>query len=379
MSFKIINKSQKSLARIGTLKTKHGVIKTPFFMPIATRGSVKSLTSEDLKKLGTQIVLANSYHLYLKPGLSVIKKSKGLHQFINWPGPILTDSGGYQVFSLKTKNEKFKTQNIGRSLVKITDQGVEFRSVYDGSKHLFTPKSVIKMQETFGSDIMMVLDVCSPARCSHSQAEKDLEITLKWAKEALKYKSKKENNQLFGIVQGALYKDLRLKSVKALSAIGFNGYAVGGLAVGESPSEMYKVLDYTVPELPQAKPHYLMGVGYPEQIVESVKRGIDMFDCVIPTREARHGRLYIRNHVSRITYQNFYSTINIKAEKFARDLSTINKNSNLPELRHYSKAYLRHLFSVNEPLALRLATLNNLEFYLGLMSEIRESIQSNKL
>ena len=175
-----------------------------------------------------------------------------------------------------------------------------------------------------------------------------------------------------------MYKDLRLKSVKALSAIGFNGYAVGGLAVGESPSEMYKVLDYTVPELPQAKPHYLMGVGYPEQIVESVKRGIDMFDCVIPTREARHGRLYIHSS-SIIVHRSFYKTINIKSEKFSQDISPINKNSNLPELRHYSKAYLRHLFSVNEPLALRLATLNNLEFYLGLMSEIRESIQSNKL
>jgi len=377
MSFKIINKSQKSLARIGTLKTKHGVIKTPFFMPIATRGSVKSLTSEDLKKLGAQIVLANSYHLYLKPSLSVIKKSKGLHQFINWPGPILTDSGGYQVFSLGSKEQGTRNREQ-KKFVKITEKGVEFRSVYDGSKHLFTPKSVIKMQETFGSDIMMVLDVCSPAKCSYSQAEKDLEITLKWAKEALKHKSKKENNQLFGIVQGALYKDLRLKSVKALSTLGFNGYAVGGLAVGESPSEMYKVLDYTVPELPQAKPHYLMGVGYPEQIVESVKRGIDMFDCVIPTREARHGRLYIHSS-SIIVHRSFYKTINIKSEKFSQDISPINKNSNLPELRHYSKAYLRHLFSVNEPLALRLATLNNLEFYLGLMSEIRELIQSNKL
>ena len=377
MSFKIIKNSQKSSARLGILKTKHGVIKTPFFMPIATRGSVKSLTSADLKKLGAPIILGNSYHLYLKPGLKIIKKSGDLHQFINWNGPILTDSGGFQAFSLSDKEQGRSYKDHG-SLVKITDKGVEFRSVYDGSKHLFTPNSVVKMQQAFGSDIMMVLDVCSPSKCSKKRAEKDLVITLKWARESLKSRLEARSSKLFAIVQGALYKDLRLKSVEKLSGMDFDGYAVGGLAVGESPTEMYKVLDYTVPELPQNKPHYLMGVGYPEQIIESVKRGIDMFDCVIPTREARHGRLYFHSS-SIIAHRSFYRTINIKSEKYAKDTSPINIHSKLSELREYSKAYLRHLFNVNEPLALRLATLNNLEFYLNLMAEIREAIKNNKL
>src|SRR3989339_225746 len=402
MPFKIIKKSHRSGARLGLLKTKRGVIKTPFFMPIATRGSVKSLESAELKKLGAQIILSNSYHLYLRPGLAVIKKSKGLHGFMNWSGPILTDSGGFQVFSLEAKNVKFKTPNERKSLVKITDKGVEFKSVYDGSKHFFTPKKVLEIQAAIGSDIRMVLDVCSPAKCSKKQAEQDLEITLQWAKDSLDYKNSKlkikkigqikkaksKNSALgcldfllFGIVQGALYKDLRLKSASELSRMSFDGYAIGGLAVGESPQEMYQVLDYTVPALPKDKPHYLMGVGYPEQIVEAVKRGIDMFDCVIPTREARHGRLYFSQAATggrQRPGSKFYQTINIRAEKFSQDLSPINADSKLPELRQYTKAYLRHLFAVQEPLALRLATLNNLEFYLQLMSNIRQAIKNNQ-
>ncbi len=414
MSFKILKKSEKSAARAGILKTLHGEIKTPFFMPIATRASVKSLTSEEIKKLGSQIILSNTYHLFLKPGLKVLKKSGGLHKFMDWPGPILTDSGGFQVFSLDAKaqrRESVKTQND--SLVKISPKGVEFKSVYDGSKHLFTPKKVLEIQKIIGSDIRMVLDVCSPAKCSKKQAEKDLAITLKWAAESIKYHARinsspavglmekntpvkllqklttnpKQRNLssainqplLFGIVQGALYKGLRLKSVKELSAMNFDGYAIGGLAVGESVTEMYKVLDYTVPELPANKPHYLMGVGYPEQIVESVKRGIDMFDCVIPTREARHGRLYSFKSSIINNRSLFYKTINIKSNKFAADTSPINSKSKFIELRNYSKAYLRHLFSVKEPLALRLSTLNNLEFYLKLMKEIRLQIKENKL
>ena len=409
MNFRLIKTSKKSQARLGLLKTPHGAIPTPFFMPIATRGTVKSLTSEDLKKLGADIVLSNTYHLYLRPGLAVIKKfgsprfaslatkrageAGGLHRLMNWPGPILTDSGGFQAFSLDNKN---RTNNQHHQLVKVTDKGVEFRSVYDGSKHLFTPKKVLAIQEAIGSDIRMVLDVCSPSKCSREQAQKDLEITLRWAKQTqnskLKIESKLEikNSQpkagrplaekflLFGIVQGALYRDLRLKCAQELVKMNFHGYAIGGLAVGESPQEMYKVLDYTVPALPQDKPRYLMGVGYPEQIVESVKRGIDMFDCVIPTREARHGRLYQWNDSSlrqSLKGSNFYHTINIRSEKFARDISPINPASQLPELKGYSKAYLRHLFAVSEPLSLRLATLNNLEFYLELMKKIRQEIK----
>ena len=350
------------MARLGELKTRHGVIQTPFFMPIATRGSVKALTADDLRELKAQIVLANTYHLFLKPGLKVLKKAGGLHKFMDWPGPILTDSGGFQVFSLKDKN------NSQSGLVKLNAKGVEFKSVYDGSRHLFTPKKVLEIQAVIGSDIRMVLDVCSPARSSKNRAAKDLSLTLKWAAQSRKQKTKA---LVFGIVQGALHKDLRLKSASELVKLNFDGYAVGGLAVGESVREMYEVLDYTVPELPENKPHYLMGVGYPEQIIEAVKRGIDMFDCVIPTREARHGRLYLPNSKG-------YTTVNIKAEKFARDASPINAKSELKELRHYSKAYLRHLFSVGEPLALRLSTLNNLEFYLKLMSSIRREIKLNK-
>jgi len=370
MSFKLVKKSSKSEARLGSLQTKHGLIKTPFFMSIATRGSVKALTTEDIKKLGGQIILSNTYHLYLKPGLEILKKAGGLHKFMNWPGPILTDSGGFQVFSLK---DKHNTQG----LVKLSDKGVEFKSVYDGSKHFFTPKKVLEIQKIIGSDIRMVLDVCSPAKCAKLQAEKDLELTLKWAEESAKLKG--TNFQIFGIVQGALYKDLRLKSVEKLIKLNFNGYAVGGLAVGESPEEMYQVLDYTCPALPESKPRYLMGVGYPEQIIESVKRGIDMFDCVIPTREARHGRLYFRNHRYSLTNPKFYTAVNIKGEKFSQDISAINAKSKFSELRNLSKSYLRHLFSVQEPLAIRLATLNNLEFYLNLMAEIRQDIKNNKL
>ncbi len=358
--FKIIKKSQKSKARLGKLRTKHGLIETPFFMPIATRGSVKALTSNDLNSLNNQIILGNTYHLYLKPGLKVISKYKGLHRFINWPKSILTDSGGFQVFSLNNSD-----------MVKVKENGVTFKSVYDGSKHLFTPLKVIRMQETFGSDIMMVLDECVKNPCTKKQAERAVLKTLKWAKQSLK--TKKKNKQLlFCIVQGSLYKDLRIECAKALSKSNFDGYAVGGLAVGEDEKEMLKVLDYTIPELPDDKPHYLMGVGYPKQIVEAVKRGVDMFDCVVPTREARHSRLYLGNLKSN-------TTINVKTAKFKNDLNAINSKSNIPELREYTKGYLRHLFSVNEPLALRLATLNNVEFYLNLMKEIRMAIKNNKL
>ena len=435
MSFRLLKNSKYSKARLGVLKTAHGEIKTPFFMPIATRGSVKTLTPAEIKELGAEIVLGNTYHLYLRPGLKIIKKSGGLHRFMDWHGPILTDSGGVQVFSLDNKKAKKHRPKADQplkpwayqplavaeeskeadALVKVTDKGVEFRSVYDGSKHLFTPKKALEIQAALGSDIRMVLDVCSPAKCLREQAEKDLKITLKWAAVGARHDAPdkmKSKFLLFGIVQGALYKDLRLQCASALVKMNYDGYAVGGLAVGESVKEMYKVLDYTVPELPENKPHYLMGVGLPEQIIAAVKRGIDMFDCVIPTREARHGRLYQWSSVSLrgastllrgdeatpllserpltrgllrfarndvLKNSVFYQTINIKSGKFAQDTSPINPYSKFAELRNLSKAYLRHLFSVGEPLALRLATLNNLEFYLGLMAEIRKGIGNNEL
>jgi len=376
MSFTLLKKSSKSLARLGSLKTAHGIIKTPFFMPVATQGAVKTLSAEEIESLKPQIVLSNTYHLFLKPGLKILKKAGGLHKFMNWRGPILTDSGGFQVFSLQDKH----TMNNG-GLVKLSAGGVEFKSVYDGSKHIFTPEKVLEIQNIIGSDIRMILDVCSPAKCDRIRAEKDLAMTLSWAKTASQKNNRLKNRKhlLFGIVQGVLFKDLRLESARVLTELNFDGYAVGGLAVGETPAEMNQVLDYTAPALPEKKARYLMGVGYPEQIVEAVKRGIDMFDCVIPSREARHSRLYFFAKKIDFSRANFYHTINIKSEKFSRDAKAINSDSVFLALRNYSKSYLRHLFNVGEPLALRLATLNNLEFYLSLMAKIRVAIKEGKL
>ncbi len=361
---KIKKQSKKTLARLGVLKTKNGEIQTPFFMPIATKAAVKNLTTAEVKELGAEIILSNTYHLYLQPGMEIMKKAKGLHKFMDWSGPILTDSGGFQVFSLS-------------KIRKITDEGVEFRSHIDGSKHLLTPKKVLEIEKTIGSDIAMILDVCPPSNASHQEVSKAVEMTTKWAKEAAKIvnsKKLKNKEQLhFAIVQGGIYKDLRLKSLEELKPLDFDGYAIGGLAVGESNEEMYQVLDYLTPLMPEKKPRYLMGVGTPENIVQAVKRGVDMFDCVIPTREARHGRLYIRKN--KPLSGKFYETINISNAKFKHDFSPISSG----KLKKYTKSYLHHLFRTNEPLGMRLATINNLEFYLNLMKDIREAIKNNKL
>jgi queuine tRNA-ribosyltransferase len=367
--FKLKKQSKKSLARLGVLKTAKGEVRTPFFMPIATKAAIKSLEAKDVKDMGAEIILSNTYHNLLKPGTDIIKKFGGLHKFMNNDLPILTDSGGYQVFSL-AKFRKIKGDNI------------EFQSHIDGSKHILNPKKVIDIQVSLNSDIMMVLDECVGLPTTKAKALEALERTSKWAKIAIDYKNKldKKNTKIkkqlvFGIVQGADYKDLRLRSAKELVKMNFDGYAVGGLAVGESSKIMYKVLDYTVPELPIDKARYLMGVGYPENIIEAVKRGIDMFDCVIPTREARHGRLYIWKGKSDVTKKDFYTTINITNAKFAKDTKSIN-NTNL---KNYSRSYLHHLFKTQEPLALRLATLNNLKFYLDMMENIRLAISKGKL
>lgn len=368
--FKLKQQSTKSRARLGALKTAHGNIETPFFMPIATKAAVKNLTVEELKELGAQIILSNTYHLYLQPGTKILDKVGGLHKLMNWSGPILTDSGGFQVFSLS-------------KIRKIKSNGVEFRSHLDGSKHLLTPQKVLKIQESIGSDIAMVLDVCPSSKADRSDVAEAVKLTTKWAKTAKIKNQKLKIKNLFGIVQGGLYRDLRLKSLTELVQIGFDGYAIGGLAVGETAQEMYQVLDYLVPEMPDNRPRYLMGVGTPENIIEAVKRGVDMFDCVIPTREARHGRLYIsksrKQKIKKAKNQNIselfdYEKINITNAKYKNDLSPIN-NTNL---KQYSKAYLNHLFKTNEPLALRLASLNNLDFYLGLMFKIRQKIKEGE-
>ncbi len=417
--FRIIKRSKNSLARLGQIKTAHRAVSTPCFMPIATRAAVKNLNSDELQELGAEIILSNTYHLYLKPGLKIIKKIGGLHKFMNWPGPILTDSGGYQVFSLA-------------KMRKIEKNGVRFQSEISGREFFLTPEKAIKIQIDLGSDIMMVLDECAPYPCNYNEAERAVERTSLWARknktafrhqiqnqstqnylsarlstkdlcsgskfpkaEQVRYGAGKIQNSplLFGIIQGSVYKDLRLRNLKEITALDFDGYAIGGLAVGEPEKEMWRVLDYLVPELPEDKPRYLMGVGRPEQIVKAVMMGIDMFDCVIPTREARHGRIYkfkTQKSKIKIARQNleFYEILNIKNAKYQKDFRPIDNNCSCytcsprgEALRgqNYSRAYLRHLFNTQEPLGLRLATIHNLKFYLDLMELIRENIKKGLL
>lgn len=380
--FKLKKKSEKTRARLGTLKTAHGNLPTPFFMPVATQGTIKFASAEDIRHLGSPILLSNTYHLMLRPGEKMVKKMGGLHEFMDWQGAILTDSGGFQVFSLASDRTK-----TGQSLVKLTSEGVEFKSYIDGSTHYLTPERSLQIQSDLGVDIAVVLDECVALPAKREYLEHSVDLTTAWAertkKALLKMKGKKP--LVFAVVQGGTEKDLRLKSAAELSTIGFDGYNIGGLAVGETAAEMYKVLDYTVAALPENKPRYLMGVGYPENIIEGVKRGVDMFDCVIPTREGRHGRLFsfkkntpalIKKLLNSKTIagKDFYETITITNAKFATDKTPINKDSKIPELRKLSRAYLHYLMKIDEPLGKRLATLNNLEFYLKLMDEVRRLI-----
>lgn len=364
-----------SKARTGLFITNRGKIKTPFFLPIATRGAVKGLTSVEVEKLGAEIILSNTYHLWLKPGREIIRQADGLHKFMNWSKPILTDSGGFQVFSL------CRMRNV-------TNLGVEFKSPQDGTNHNLTPKLALDIQVDLGSDIAMVLDECVASDANKQIASIAVKRTTQWAREQVDYWPgiKKPGQQLFGIVQGSVYEDLRRQSAAEITSLSFDGLAIGGLAVGEQPEEMYKVLDYTVPLLPQDKIRYLMGVGYPENIVEAVRRGVDCFDCVIPTREGRHGRIYIWNRAAvgdlakpNLVFNNqekFYSTIYIKSAALAKDNNLIDVNCPCPTCADYqaSRAYLRHLFASEEVLGTRLATLHNLYFYLEMMRVIRRAI-----
>jgi len=415
--------------RIGKLYTKHGVVNTPFFLPIATKGAVKNLTPEELKDLGAEIILGNTYHLWLRPGEKIIQKAGGLHKFMNWKESILTDSGGYQVFSLgrKQKIQGFTSNKLRResrisriSKVRISEEGVEFYDPFDGKKYFLTPEKSIEIQLALGSDIIMVLDECPPYPCSREYAKKSLELTTRWARRCKEYLIKKIPNTkyqipkefqnskfknsridlkfqtknlkpkrplLFGIIQGSTYKDLRQESARQLLEIGFDGYAIGGVAVGEPREKMKKVLEWVLPLLPEDKPRYLMGLGKPEEIVSAVKAGVDMFDCVIPTRNARHGSLFLwkfpkvfpktqPSEFRRLNFwreKNLYRIINITNEKFKKDFSPLDENCNCYTCRNYNRAYLRHLFSVDDPLAGRLATIHNLKFYLELMEKMRTS------
>ncbi len=344
-------------ARSGTLKTSHGDIQTPFFMPIATAGAIKGLTTDEIKDLGGQILLSNTYHLHLRPGEDTVEKAGGLHKFMNWNGPILTDSGGYQIFSLA-------------KIRKLKDDGVEFQSHLDGKKIFLTPEKAIEIQMKLGSDIIMVLDECPAADKDKKYVEKSLKLTTQWAARCKKFHESRDTeheSRLFGIVQGGMHPDLRKQSAKELVDIGFDGYAIGGLSVGEPNEVMYEMLDTTVPHLPKDKPRYLMGVGTPEDILEAVSRGIDMFDCVLPTRNARHGYLFTSTGIVRI-----------KNEQYKEDFSPLDPNCDCYTCQNFTKAYLRHLFMANEILSIRLNTLHNIAFYLNLMSDIRKAIEEDR-
>lgn len=358
MFFKLQQTDETTKARAGLLTTDHGEIETPIFMPVGTQATVKTLSPDDLIENGTQIILGNTYHLYLRPGADLIQSFGGLHHFMNWERPILTDSGGYQVFSLQ-------------DLRKIDAQGVTFRSHLDGSKHRFTPQSVLETQGKLGSDIMMVLDECAPHPSNYEYAQNSNKLTLTWAQEARELYEKHQflyghKQYLFGIVQGSTFEDIRQHSVEELVKMDFPGYAVGGLAVGETAAEMYHITDICTDILPEHKPRYLMGVGMPENILESIERGIDMFDCVIPTRNARNGTVFTSK-----------GKMVLKAARFKEDQQPIDASCDCYTCRNFSRGYLRHLYNANEILGLRLATVHNVHFYLWLVQEARKQILKN--
>ena len=356
LKFSVISKDNQSKARAGYFQTDHGIVETPAFMPVGTQGTVKAVNQDILEHdIKAQIVLSNTYHLYLRPGTEILEKAGGLHKFMNWQKPILTDSGGYQVYSLS-------------NLRKLKDDGVEFRSHLDGSSHFFSPEKVIQIQRSIGSDIMMVLDECTPYPCDYEYAEKSTELTSNWAvlnKEAfINSKALYGHEQfLFGIIQGSTYKELRERSAIDLKKLDFDGYAIGGLAVGEPAEVMYDITDFTTDMMPEDKPRYLMGVGRPENILESIERGIDMFDCVMPTRNARHSVLFTSDGVLTLTNA-----------KFREDFEKVDQNCDCYTCKNYSRAYLRHLFNAGELLALELASIHNLHFYISLVSEARKRI-----
>ena len=356
--FQFIKKDKNTKARIGKLTTAHGAIDSPFFMPVGTNGTVKTLSFESLLEFDTQIVLSNTYHLFLRPGLDVIGEAGGLHKFMSWDGPILTDSGGYQVFSLA-------------KLRKLTDEGVQFQSHYDGSLQFFTPEKVVDIQRVLGSDIMMPLDECAPYPCDREQAERSVKRTTVWARQTreyfLKVQEEKGKQFQFGIVQGATYPDLRKRSAEELIEIGFDGYAVGGVSVGEPVPIMFETLDWVMPLLPTDKPRYFMGIGLPDQIVKGVGEGIDMFDTCIPTRYGRHGSAFTRT--GRIVVRN---------ATYTKDFSPIDATCECRVCKKYTRSYIRHLLNSNEILGLKLITFHNVYFYVNLMKQIREAIAEDR-
>lgn len=351
--FEVLKKDAHTGARLGRIDTAHGAVSTPVFMPVGTQGTVKALMPETLREVGAGMILSNTYHLYLRPGHQLIRDLGGLHRFMHWEGPILTDSGGFQVFSLG-------------ALRKITSEGVLFQSHIDGSRHVLTPELAVSIQESLGSDIMMCLDECTPYPATHRQAEDSLALTLQWAGRSRAVRQRSDQ-ALFGIVQGGMYLDLRKESVEALTAMGFDGYALGGVSVGEPKDSMMSVVAGTAPLLPSDRPRYLMGVGTPGDIVTCVGQGIDMFDCVMPTRSARNGLLFT-NH----------EKVVIKHARYREDPLPIDSLCDCYTCKNYSRAYLRHLFMAGEILAMILNTIHNVRHYLALMERIRAAIREDR-
>lgn len=354
ITFKVVHTDPNSGARAGILTTPHGEIKTPVFMPVGTLGTVKAMTPEELWDLNAQIILANTYHMYLRPGSDIVRRAGGLHRFMHWDGPILTDSGGFQVFSLG-------------ALRKITEEGVEFRSHIDGSKHFLTPEKSIAIQEDLGSDIMMCFDECVHYGADHEYTRKSMEMTHRWAKRCKDAQKYPEKQAIFGIIQGGMYKDLRTESAKVMSEMDFPGYSIGGLSVGEPKEEMIELLHHTTSHMPWDKPRYLMGVGTPDYLLETVASGMDMADCVIPTRLARHGTI--------ITHTGMLS---VRNAQFKDDFTAPDPDCDCYTCTNYSRAYLRHLFQCGEILASRLASIHNIRFLLKLMEEAREAILEDR-
>ena len=352
MKFELINNNGK--ARRGKLHFPRGVVETPAFMPVGTYGTVKGMTPDELLDTGAHICLGNTFHLMLRPGTEIIRKHGDLHDFMNWQKPILTDSGGFQVFSLG-------------DLRKITEDGVEFRSPINGEKIMLTPERSIEAQRELGSDIVMIFDECTPYPATHDEAKSSMELSLRWA-ERSKTEHGDSESALFGIVQGGMYPELREVSLAGLTDIGFDGYAIGGLSVGEPKEDMVNILDTTAYKLPEDKPRYLMGVGKPEDIVEAVRRGIDMFDCVMPTRNARNGHLFVTDGV-----------VKIRNARHKDDTSTLDAACDCYTCENYSRAYLHHLDKCNEILGARLNTIHNLRYYQRLMQGLRDAIEADKL
>ena len=351
MFFEILKQSNASYARRGVLHLAHGDVQTPIFMPVGTAGTVKAMEQQELLGLDAQIILGNTYHLNLRPGMELMAKAGGLHKFMNWPRPILTDSGGFQVFSLA-------------KLRKLTPEGVHFQSHIDGSPLFMGPKESMEIQRIIGSDIAMAFDECTPWPATHEQAQKSLDLTIRWAEMCIQ-QPRAEGQVRFGIVQGSTFRDLRERAVREISALPFEGIAIGGVSVGESEALMKEVLEIVAPGLSKERPHYLMGVGTPRQIILGILNGIDMFDCVLPTRMARNGSAYLPT-----------GTIPVKAARYAQDFSPIQEGCTCLACRNYTRAYIHHLLHANEILGARLMTIHNLHFFLDLARQAREAIEN---